>query len=344
MPEWRELREAAMRRADGRCEYCGEPAVHVHHVSYPKFRGEEHPDTLVAICADCHDLSHGKKPMNYPAVAAQPIRITAFSGTVISVVPHNKHLYMTDGALMEGLGTPKLIRGYFGQRIAQSALLLSGQSDEPIAIVVGGIIHYRLHVGLVALENYYHEVLKNERRTTGSRAELEAMNECRDKYRAWQGWLHDLAAQAIESKVAQRVGMTAPPNQPVADISPSAWLMSIREAVSMIAPKVAEHDQRIARVEAVVHRDPTEYVTVRAACMELAVLPEQIVYGRQNLETRVGMLLANEGADCGPEQMTRLSGNSLAVPIKTWKRGDAYRVIGQAVGGQYDQRLLPLAK
>lgn len=342
MPEWHELRDAAMRRANGACEYCGALAVHVHHVTYPKFRGSEHPDTLIAICADCHDLSHGKKPMNYPVVATQPVRIEAFSNKPISIVPHNKHLYATDAGYCDGMGLPTINRPYFCERIAQTALLMTGTSDEPIAIIHNGLVHYRLHVALKALENWYHEVLKHDHKITGTRAQIEALKECRNKYLQWQKWMWDLASKELGARAAGGAGLVAMPNHPVADVSPQEWLASFRQALGFIAPKVAEHDSRLARVEAVVHRDPTEYVTVRQACIELAALPEQVVYGRVNLETRVGALLREEGAEHGPEVITRLSGNALSVPVRTWRRADAYRVIGKALGNQFDQRLLPL--
>ncbi len=59
-PEWRELRQRVMDRAQGLCEGCRlSPAREVHHLSYEHW-GHEFLFELVALCGDCHDRIHAK--------------------------------------------------------------------------------------------------------------------------------------------------------------------------------------------------------------------------------------------------------------------------------------------
>jgi len=56
---WKELRKKAWKRAKGKCEYCGKPAMACHHVTYPKRFEEDHIDNLIVTCKKCHELNHG---------------------------------------------------------------------------------------------------------------------------------------------------------------------------------------------------------------------------------------------------------------------------------------------
>jgi predicted CXXCH cytochrome family protein len=57
--EWKRLRKKAYMRAKGKCEFCGEKAIEVHHVQYPKNGDKDSLDNLVAVCKKHHDLCHG---------------------------------------------------------------------------------------------------------------------------------------------------------------------------------------------------------------------------------------------------------------------------------------------
>ena len=50
---WRALRDRVLERDGGRCVYCGEPAVEVHHENYSRV-GREQLDDLSAVCRACH--------------------------------------------------------------------------------------------------------------------------------------------------------------------------------------------------------------------------------------------------------------------------------------------------
>lgn len=56
--EWRRVRSAVMRRANGVCEVCNAaPASEVHHLTYDRIGNESLTD-LVAICRGCHQEAH----------------------------------------------------------------------------------------------------------------------------------------------------------------------------------------------------------------------------------------------------------------------------------------------
>lgn len=55
---WQTVREAALERAEHRCQACNDATkLHVHHRTYER-RGEENPTDVVALCADCHRVFH----------------------------------------------------------------------------------------------------------------------------------------------------------------------------------------------------------------------------------------------------------------------------------------------
>lgn len=77
-PQWRRLRARVMEQQANECEMCRERgiyrrAVTVHHVRHVRSRpdlalSETYEDAagvhrnLVALCADCHNETHGRRP------------------------------------------------------------------------------------------------------------------------------------------------------------------------------------------------------------------------------------------------------------------------------------------
>jgi 5-methylcytosine-specific restriction endonuclease McrA len=56
---WKAKREAALERADNRCQVCNSDLLlQVHHRKYPKELGTEDPMDLTVLCRRCHDLFH----------------------------------------------------------------------------------------------------------------------------------------------------------------------------------------------------------------------------------------------------------------------------------------------
>jgi 5-methylcytosine-specific restriction endonuclease McrA len=57
--QWRKARRAAIRRAHGRCERCGQPATTGHHRVHAQHGGPDTATNLIMLCDVCHRLEHG---------------------------------------------------------------------------------------------------------------------------------------------------------------------------------------------------------------------------------------------------------------------------------------------
>ena len=55
------FRDEILKRAKARCEACGfgfTPLLHIHHIVPVSEGGAGHPDNLIALCPNCHELVH----------------------------------------------------------------------------------------------------------------------------------------------------------------------------------------------------------------------------------------------------------------------------------------------
>ena len=55
--EWAKKRMGAMDRDNWKCVFCGDDAVHVHHMTYERIFNEALED-LVSLCERCHQREH----------------------------------------------------------------------------------------------------------------------------------------------------------------------------------------------------------------------------------------------------------------------------------------------
>jgi hypothetical protein len=59
-PHWQDVREAALKAADYRCQVCYSPdKIQVHHRTYDR-RGRELPSDVTVLCDTCHGLYHSR--------------------------------------------------------------------------------------------------------------------------------------------------------------------------------------------------------------------------------------------------------------------------------------------
>lgn len=57
---WQEVRKAALKRANYRCQVCNESVpLDVHHRTYERLGKEDDAD-VIALCRKCHGLFHGQ--------------------------------------------------------------------------------------------------------------------------------------------------------------------------------------------------------------------------------------------------------------------------------------------
>ena len=52
------IKESVVKRANNKCEFCGDKITEIHHTTYV-LNDRETQDHLVAVCHRCHDLCHG---------------------------------------------------------------------------------------------------------------------------------------------------------------------------------------------------------------------------------------------------------------------------------------------
>ena len=66
-PQWKRLREAALKKADYQCERCGASrwsGLEVHHKHYDNFQNESLSD-LEVLCRKCHAIADQIRPYRY---------------------------------------------------------------------------------------------------------------------------------------------------------------------------------------------------------------------------------------------------------------------------------------
>lgn len=73
-PAWRQRRNAAVIRAEGRCQLCNsKKALNVHHRTYDRI-GKERETDLIVLCKACHEHFHGIKDGNARHLSVYPVR------------------------------------------------------------------------------------------------------------------------------------------------------------------------------------------------------------------------------------------------------------------------------
>lgn len=59
--EWREIRTQRLDISGHRCDECGSTEeLHVHHLAYKRFGGDELMTDLKVLCKPCHKKTHGR--------------------------------------------------------------------------------------------------------------------------------------------------------------------------------------------------------------------------------------------------------------------------------------------
>lgn len=325
--EWQELRKATFARAKYLCEYCKEPADHVHHVRYPK-KGQKHTlDMLVSVCTRCHDISHGAKEMD----ALTNPKNTTLAGpydNAISVYHANGLIWASIEQWMKVLQAPYFMLEFLSRNAdMQAALLKGGQYSA----TCGGMTVYRWIPIAAALDLWHRQwmVKVSEKQhvamPTTLRAESEKFARSIFKLKTW-GW----ELQEKELQAALKARMT-PEQSDEGIVDTKQAMIAIQNLAQASQVVFEDHDKRIAQQDEDIkqikkdlpaYRDPEEFISIKQRCLELC-LPFAIrVQGQMNLTQACGQYLKQIGAQQGSKQMERLDGRSLTVPVDTWKRND----------------------
>lgn len=85
---WKEVREAALERANHRCQVCNgtRGGLNVHHRTYER-RGFENPEDVIVLCRDCHALFHKEGKLVYEKAAWRNYSIDTSENQPSHVLP-----------------------------------------------------------------------------------------------------------------------------------------------------------------------------------------------------------------------------------------------------------------
>lgn len=87
-PLWQKKRLEILERDNWACAWCGvtDKMLHIHHLCYSKGKmaWEAENDSLIAICKDCHEVSHLKNLTEFENNLIQLIKINAMTGNPYS--------------------------------------------------------------------------------------------------------------------------------------------------------------------------------------------------------------------------------------------------------------------
>jgi len=61
--KWKTIRKRMFKLRGKKCETCGSRSkIHVHHLTYERFGGDELDEDLLIVCSTCHEELHPSKP------------------------------------------------------------------------------------------------------------------------------------------------------------------------------------------------------------------------------------------------------------------------------------------
>lgn len=335
--EWKHKREIARRRALGRCEFCGGAMAHVHHVRYPKRLGDEPLSDLIAVCKSCHDKSHGVREMNLePVPDPRVVEVTPPTGAKFLVCASiNGNAYASLEAWAEHLRVPPFRRGHFDMMIewiltrADAPGLLPQAKYNGVRVISWQVIAEALR----QTDRKYHALRKDWR--PGKDSEFtpdrwREMCEFIDRIDAITRWGWDMQSQALAGRIQASPTPPSPPQIPE----------NLAQMMRILGGKAQEHDERIGEIEAIVKRDPRDWLTVHQALVELALDASRLVRGGQTLADVVGAGLKSDGCEAGPAAHRRLEGSAVRAQVNQWRRCDVYRIAGMTVQRDFSHLLV----
>jgi hypothetical protein len=319
---WRVKRAQVLVRSGNACEHCGELAVIVHHLRYPRALGTEPLTDLIAVCQRCHDLHHGVRPMTKTEVIreASVVQHPSPSGRPFQCIETAGRLFATVEAWGRALGWDDL--GY----LESSLIGITCSNPEWLADYQGRRV-YRWHAVDDALLAFAkaHEDHGHRSREPIIRAAYERLYE---NYKALRNWGRDLQERAILDayQKGKRITPTLTPIEHIA--------MAMQQLVPQVQQheaKIIEHDEKIAEIAKALPapRDPNEFITVKQAIAErgldASILP--VPESRWNLAQIAGHRLAEAGAERGEPIPSRLDGVAVVKPVQTYRRSAIFAVL-----------------
>lgn len=333
--EWRELRQAALTRANGLCDYCGESAAHVHHVRYPKV-GQPHTlDMLVAVCVRCHDLSHGARDME-PLKNAQRTEVTGPFDNTIAVYHSDGLIWASIAQWCKVLQAPYFMPDYFEKFAEVRAASMKG---GPFVAACTGVRVFRWPPIAATLDkwhrNWMEAVVRGDLpKETNKRRESERFAK---NILQLKEWGYSLQEREIQHLMQSRMTPEQAATGTVEVDQAMQAIQSLAQATHVTFTKqgesIEQHEGRINELEKTspVYRDPEAFVTVKQRLLELGLPFGILIVGRRNLANVCGDALERSSATRGSKQRERADGNGLTFEVGTWRRVDIDKAIKEYV-------------
>lgn len=337
--DWKELRNFALARTDGFCQFCGEIATQVHHVKYPKRFGEEHPHSLIPVCEKCHSISHGIQNMKELTNVIQMTEL-APNGNRLNYLLSGGRVFASAKSWARALQLPDSLMKWFEAGLANKALFKKDTAGGSLEMQYSNTAVYRWHAVGDLLRAFDREWYKTEYRSRpiDEQREIQRFHE---NYERLVNWGYDLQERALASMLNSDNYRNTPVTQ-------ETLLEAIKQAVAprLIAhdDKLHEHDVMIADIKVAVPalRDPSEFITVKQAIneqgLDFSVMPLH-PQSRDNLASLTGKKLKASFAEEGGSVIARLDGQNIATKVNTYRRKAIFDVL-QEVMGNSQQSLL----
>lgn len=245
----------------------------------------------------------------------------------------NGNAYASLEAWADNLRVPRFRKGHFEATIEGILVGSKAPGRLPQAKYNGTrVISWQVIAeALRATDRKYH-TLKTDgpKRHDFTPDQWREMCEFVDRIDAVTRWGWDMQSQALAGRI--QASSTPPPPPQIPE--------NLAQMMRILGGKAQEHDERIGEIEAIVKRNPSEWVTVHQALFELALDASRLVRGGQTLADVVGAGLTSEGCEAGPAAHRRLEGSAVRAQVNQWRRCDVYRIAGMALQRDFSHLLV----
>lgn len=333
--DWKKLRELALIRTNGLCQFCGDFATQVHHVKYPKQFGAEHPHSLVPVCDKCHKISHGVQKMKQLEHAVVMTELSP-SGINLNYLLSGGRVYASAKSWTRSLQVPDCMKVWFEQRLISTAMFKKESSGESLEMEYQNTAVYRWHVVGELLRTFDREWYQSQYKSR-EKTEQQAIEKFHNNYERLINWGYDLQERALSS-------MLNGDNQKNSVVTQENLVEAMKQAV---APRLRAHDDKLYEHDVVIaeikqsmptKRDQEEFITVKQAIAEQGLDASAMPLhpkSRDTLSGLAGKKLKAMNAEQGAAVMARLDGQKIDIPTNSYRRGVIYEILqGLSVGGQ----------
>ena len=333
--DWKKLRELALIRTNGLCQFCGDYATQVHHVKYPKQFGAEHPHSLVPVCDKCHKISHGVQKMKQLEHAVVMTELSP-SGINLNYLLSGGRVYASAKSWTRSLQVPDCMKVWFEQRLISTAMFKKESSGESLEMEYQNTAVYRWHVVGELLRTFDREWYQSQYKSR-EKTEQQAIEKFHNNYERLINWGYDLQERALSS-------MLNGDNQKNSVVTQENLVDAMKQAV---APRLRAHDDKLYEHDVVIaeikqsmptKRDQEEFITVKQAIAEQGLDASAMPLhpkSRDTLSGLAGKKLKAMNAEQGAAVMARLDGQKIDIPTNSYRRGVVYKILQElSDGGQ----------